>query len=255
MRCPRPAAPAAAPAAAGAAQSAGHALAHRDNEGRREEDADLAELDSLGVVVIARGAQDDQPHPLVVGFDLRPHVEVLRVLDRQLMQAEGVANLGQLLFPRLEQPEPDKAVLRAPGRRLGQRHRAFVAPAAVLIVSAVNDHLRGPPSLARTDIRFTAWLNPPGRRRPQGLQAANRKPGQLARAIMTYIPPRPPPAPASCRSDSMGIHGNGPQVRLNRRSRTGQYERGRQQNCDAGIGTESAVWSISRGCHSRALAR
>src|SRR5262249_21617906 len=61
------------------------------------------------------------------------------------MQAEGVADLAQLLFPGLEQPEPDEAALPAPGRRLGQRHRALLAPAAVLIVSTVNDHVREPP--------------------------------------------------------------------------------------------------------------
>jgi len=51
---------------------------------------------------IAR-AQDHQPHVLVEGLDLRPHVKGLRVLDRQFMQAEGVTDLGQLLFPWLKQ--------------------------------------------------------------------------------------------------------------------------------------------------------
>ena len=50
-------------------------------------------------------------------------------------------DLGQLLFPGLEQSQPDKAALPASGRGLLQRHGAFVAPAAVLVVSAVNDHL------------------------------------------------------------------------------------------------------------------
>src|SRR5260370_13224522 len=86
--------------------------------------------------------------PLVVVFDLGPHVKVLRVLDRQLMQAEGVTDLGQLLFGRLEQSQPDKTALPGPGRRLGQRHRAFVAPAAILVVSKVNDHVREPPRRA-----------------------------------------------------------------------------------------------------------
>ena len=45
------------------------------------------------LVVVACGAQDDQPHVLVVELDLRPHVKVLRVLDRQLMQAEGSTDL------------------------------------------------------------------------------------------------------------------------------------------------------------------
>jgi hypothetical protein len=62
-----------------------------------EEDADLAGLYLLGGVVIPRGAQDDQPHVLVVAFDLRPHVRVLRILYGQLVPAEGVPDLGQVV--------------------------------------------------------------------------------------------------------------------------------------------------------------
>ena len=139
--CPLRAAPAAAPAAAVAsAQLARHALPHGDHEGRREEDADLAELDLLGRVVVPGGAQDDQPHVTVVLLDLGPHVKALRVLDRQFVQPEGLTDLVQLLDPRLEQPEPHESVLRAPGRRLLQRDRPLLLPAAVLVVSTINDH-------------------------------------------------------------------------------------------------------------------
>src|SRR5260370_41917763 len=57
------------------------------------------------------------------------------------MQAEGVTARGNLLSRGLEHPQPHEAALRAPGSRLLQRHRAFVASAAVLIVSTVNDHV------------------------------------------------------------------------------------------------------------------
>jgi len=121
----------------GATQVTRHPLPHRDHEGRREKDADLAELDFLRVVVVACRAQYDQLHILVVALDLRPHVNVQRILDRRLMQPEGVPDLRQLLFVRLEQAQPDKAALPAPGRRLPQRYRAFVAPAAIQVVSAI----------------------------------------------------------------------------------------------------------------------
>ena len=125
----------------GPAQLARHTLAHRDHEVWREKDADLAKLHLLGLVVVARGTQDDQPHILVVELDLRPHVEVLRVLDRQLMQAKGVTDLGQLLIRRLEQAQPHEAALSAPGRRLLQGHRPRTVPATVQVVGTINDHL------------------------------------------------------------------------------------------------------------------
>ncbi len=81
-------------------------------------------------------------------------MKVLRVLDRQLMQAERGTDLGQLLFPWLEQSQPHKAALPAAGRRLLQRHRTFIASAAVLVVSTINDHLGTPLLAAGADIRY-----------------------------------------------------------------------------------------------------
>ena len=142
----------------GLPQLAGHAQPHSDHEGRRQEDADLAELHLLRVVVVACGPQDDQAHVAVVLFDLRPHVKVLRVLNRQLVQPEGLLDLGQLSLLRLEQPEPDEPALGAPGSGLLQRDRPLLLPAAVLVVSTINDHRVGSlPWRASARSRYTAW--------------------------------------------------------------------------------------------------
>ncbi len=169
----------------GLAELARHALPYGDHEGGREEDADLAELDFLGGVVVARGAQDDQPHILVIQLGLRPHVEVLGVLDRQLMQAEGVPDLGQLFVTGFEQSQPHEAALPAAGRRFLQRHRALIAPAAVLVIRTINDHLGTPLSPARAHTCYTAcpssmpitWAvdDPAGQRRGGRLPAARSR--------------------------------------------------------------------------------
>src|SRR5713101_2183004 len=65
--------------------------------------------------------------------------------SRIAYSAAEVANLGQLLLSRLEQPEPYEAALPAPGGCLLQRHRALVTPAAVQVMSAIDDHLGKPP--------------------------------------------------------------------------------------------------------------
>ena len=67
----------------GLAQLGCLALPYGDHEGRRDEDADLTELDFFGLVVVTRGTQDDQAHVFVIALDLRPPVNDLRVLDRQ----------------------------------------------------------------------------------------------------------------------------------------------------------------------------
>jgi hypothetical protein len=66
----------------GLPQFAGHTLPHGDHEGGREEDADLAELDLFGLVVVTRGAQNDQPDILPIQLSLRAQMNILRILDR-----------------------------------------------------------------------------------------------------------------------------------------------------------------------------
>src|SRR5262249_56981253 len=87
----------------------------------------------------------------IVGLDLRPPMKDLRVLARQRMQPEGVADLVQLVRTRLEQSQPHEAALGDPGDGLLPRHRALIGPVAVLVVSTINDH-PGPPLKQRTDI-------------------------------------------------------------------------------------------------------
>jgi len=55
--------------------------------------------------------------------------------------------------------------LVAPGRRLFQRHRAVIAPVAVLVMGTIDDHLGNSLSGARTDIRTAPPRYPPGRAR------------------------------------------------------------------------------------------
>src|SRR6266699_1311744 len=127
---------------AGLAQLTGYSLAHGDHERGRKEHADLAEVDLLCLVVIPGCPQDNQPDVLVVALDLRPQVEGLRILHRQLMQPEGRGHLRQFAFRWLEQAQPHEPALAAAIRRLSQGHRLSALPAAISVVSTVNDHLR-----------------------------------------------------------------------------------------------------------------
>ena len=95
---------------------------------------------SSAVIVVPRGPQDDQAHVTLVLLDLGPHMEALRVLHRQFVQPEGLTDLVQLVHPRFEQPEPHESVLAALGRGLLQRDRPLFLPAAILVVSTINDH-------------------------------------------------------------------------------------------------------------------
>ena len=124
-----------------AVQVAGHALAHGDDEPRPDEDRHLAELDLLALVDVARRAQHDERDPALVALDLRPQVEALRVLDRQLVQPELQLHALELLRRRLDHAEPDEAgVVAADRRRLRRLHLPGVLAATVAVVRAVDDH-------------------------------------------------------------------------------------------------------------------
>ncbi len=122
----------------------------------------LPNVDLFRLLVVARGAQDDQPQVLVVNLDLGPLVGVQRVLHRQFMQPEEEAHLVHFRFPGLEQAKPHEAILVAPGRRFLQRHRAVIAPEAVLVVGAVDDHLGNSLSGARAGSPVAPAGYPPG---------------------------------------------------------------------------------------------
>ena len=120
-------------------------LAHRDHEALGHEHGDLAEVDLLAVVVVARRAQHDEQDPLVVLvlLDLRAQVEALGVLHREVVQPEAPLDQLELLLARLDDPEPHEpaALLgHTDAGRLVELHRAFVLPPTVAIVRAVDDH-------------------------------------------------------------------------------------------------------------------
>ena len=128
------------------------AVAHRDDVAAAQEHVDLAELDALLVLEVARAAQRDEP-VLVVLLDLRPLMRLARVLDGQLVQRELAARRSSSpgvgsVMPTQTKPSP---VAQA-RRRLRQRHLVLVLAHAVDVMAAVDDHgstQRGPFPLAR----------------------------------------------------------------------------------------------------------
>ena len=71
-------------------------MAHRDDERRVDEQQDLAGLDDLLGVDVARALEHDQQR-LAVELHLRPLVGLDRVLDGQLMQVELARDRIELL--------------------------------------------------------------------------------------------------------------------------------------------------------------
>ena len=122
-------------------QVARDALADGDDEAGPDEDRDLAELDLLALVDVARGAQHDERDAALVGLDLRAQVEALRVLDGEVVQAERVLHARELLRRRLDHPEPhEPRVVAADRRGLGRVHLSLMLAAPVAVVRAVDDH-------------------------------------------------------------------------------------------------------------------
>ena len=83
-------------------------MADRDHELRPGEDVHLAELDRLGLVDVARGAQDEEQR-VAVALELGPLVGDDRVLDRQLVQVELARDGRELLARRAVEPDPGDA--------------------------------------------------------------------------------------------------------------------------------------------------
>ena len=63
------------------------AVAHGEDEGRADEDVDLAELDLLGLVEVPRRAKDDEQR-VVVALELRSLVREDCVLDGERVELE-----------------------------------------------------------------------------------------------------------------------------------------------------------------------
>ena len=71
---------------------------------------DLAELDRLLGIQVARGLEDEEER-VAVDLELRPLVCLDRVLDRQLVQLELPAYGVELLRRRLVDADPDESVV------------------------------------------------------------------------------------------------------------------------------------------------
>ena len=82
----------------------------RDDEVRADEEVDLAELDLLDGVDVARGPQHDE-QGVAVALELRALVGDDRVLDGQLVQLELVGQRGQLVLVGAVQPDPGHGVV------------------------------------------------------------------------------------------------------------------------------------------------
>ena len=114
-------------------------VAHGDHEVAVDEQQDLADLDDSSVVDVAHGLQHHEQR-VAVHLELRPLVRVDRVLDRERMQVELLANGVELLLGRLEQPDPHEGAIAPAGKGgLLDRGLARMAP-AVLVDGAVDDH-------------------------------------------------------------------------------------------------------------------
>ena len=70
---------------------------------------DLAELDALVVVDVARAAQHDEP-VLVVLLDLRALMRLVRVLDGELVEVQLSREPVELLLGRVGDADPDEAL-------------------------------------------------------------------------------------------------------------------------------------------------
>jgi hypothetical protein len=164
-----------------ARQVGGPVVAHRDDEVGPREDVQLAELDGLGLVDVAGGAQHAE-QGLAVPLQLRPLVRVDGVLDRQLVKPELVGQARELLLGGGDEPDPRDAA-RAPARVAeGGGVCGRLDGHAVAVDGAADDHA---PTLPRSGAR----RNPQARRAPPAGRAA-RAPWRSAPSVRSRRPSR-----------------------------------------------------------------
>src|ERR1700736_5940289 len=138
-----------------AVQLTGDTLSNRNDETRSDEDADLAEIDLVLVMVVMCGAQDDQLYPGFVFLDLWAQVKGLGVLDGKLVQTERFPDLVELIAAGLEHAQPYEPALMTLHCSLIQLDRPVALTATVEIVSAVDNHRRPPIEQRRTQLLAT----------------------------------------------------------------------------------------------------
>jgi hypothetical protein len=98
-----------------------------------QEQVELADLQPPLARVVARRLEDEEVEALVA-LDLRALMGATRVLDRELVQIELLAQFGHHLLVRLVQLQPDEAAAAArTRRRLVERKRLRVAHPAYVV--------------------------------------------------------------------------------------------------------------------------
>ena len=117
------------------------AVAHVHEEPFAEEGLDLPELDVLQLLDVAGGLQHHE-EAVVVLLELGALVGLEGVLDGELVEVERLADGGELLSRRLEQPDPDEAVGLGQRGVGGRRVEAPFLADATHVEGAVDDHRR-----------------------------------------------------------------------------------------------------------------
>jgi hypothetical protein len=106
------------------------------------EDVDLAGLDGVVLVDVPERLQHQEQAVLVL-LQLRPLVGLDGVLDRQVVQAEGLGHVGQLVRGGLVEAHPDEVTrlggLGADGVVL-VRQTVHADPLPLAVERAVDDH-------------------------------------------------------------------------------------------------------------------
>ena len=121
-------------------QRAALAVADGDHEALAEEDHDLADLDELLAVDVARGLEHDEERVAAVDLELGALVGVDGVLDGQRVQLEVLAHRLDHARARVVQPDPHEAVLAGVGlAQRGLELDAAAQPLAALVEAAVDD--------------------------------------------------------------------------------------------------------------------
>jgi hypothetical protein len=175
-------------------QRAGLPMAHRDHEARADEDVDLADVDELLGVDVARGLEHEEQR-VAVDVDLRPLVRVDGVLHGQRVQVEVAPDRLDDAGRRVVQPDPHEAV--AAGGRT--RHRRLEIDAAALALAGVVQR-------AVHDRRLDVVLRrarPRGRLRAGAVRLARRRRGQVGRhgrsVDLAYCSDESITCPSSCQ--------------------------------------------------------
>ena len=106
---------------------------HGDEEALRVEEVHLDEAVDVGR---RRGAVDDEEDEVAVVLELRALAELLRVLERERMETEDVAEKREVVRPGVLEVEPEELAAREP--RLDRR----AVDLRVLLAVAVEERGR-----------------------------------------------------------------------------------------------------------------